>query len=283
MPRPLYLLAAPVAGARGRDQVRDAAVRAERHRAGRAGRRAHGSAARRVVTSAALGAATVALLRRGGVPGRPGLPDRRSKFTTLDRFEGTPSTSVAALGRRRSGSALPFLLAVTGAVACVLRPFTDRSELIGARRQPGQAGAARAVLTAGSALLAPIEQIRIHTETSLYKHVGFGLVLAAPIAGVGLARIIGDHFRRTQVGIAIWGAVAGDRHDLRQQPLRRAGRTRRVFIADLARYVQPRRRATWSKWTRCRSTTCAATRGRPAAPVHLDLLHRLHRTGRASA
>ena len=59
----------------------------------------------------------------------------------------------------------------------------------------------------GSLLLAPAEQIRIHTFVSLQKHVGFGLLLAAPIIGVGLARIVGDHFRRAQIGIAVWGAA----------------------------------------------------------------------------
>ena len=91
---------------------------------------------------------------------------------------------------------------------------------------------------AGSALLAPIEQIRIHTETSLFKHVGFGLMIAAPIAGLGLARIIGDHFRRAQIGIAIWGAslaigmTAADN-------LFQAWPNTSVFIADLARYTRP--------------------------------------------
>ncbi|PZS40389.1 MAG: hypothetical protein DLM62_03165, partial [Pseudonocardiales bacterium] len=59
----------------------------------------------------------------------------------------------------------------------------------------------------GTALLAPVDQIHIHTLTSLWKHIGFGLFFAAPCAGIGLTRIIGDHFRRAQIGIAIWGAA----------------------------------------------------------------------------
>jgi hypothetical protein len=188
-----------------------------------------------VVTSAALGAATVALL--AGVAYLAG-PDYITgfKFTTLERFEGTASTG-SLLWDVTQWVGVPFLLALTGAVGWVMRPFTDRSERIG----PGGSRARRALLgglMAGSALLAPIEQIRIHTETSLFKHVGFGLMLAAPIAGVGLARIIGDHFRRTQVGIAIWGASLAIGMTCASN-LFEAWPNTGVFITDLARYVHP--------------------------------------------
>jgi hypothetical protein len=157
-----------------------------------------------LVTSAALCAATVALLlgvaRLAGSDYMAGF-----KFTTLDRFEGDASVS-SLLWDSAQWIGVPFLLAVVGVVCWTVRPFTDRGERVG----PGGSRLRRALLggvMAGSALLAPIQQIRIHTETSLFKHVGFGLMLAAPIAGVGLSRIIGDHFRRTQVGIAIWGVL----------------------------------------------------------------------------
>jgi hypothetical protein len=155
-----------------------------------------------VVTWAALGAATIALLvgvaRLAGADYMAGF-----KFTTLDRFEGDASTS-SLLWDSAQWIGVPFLLALIGVVCWTVRPFTDRGERVG----PGGSRVRRALLggvMAGSALLAPIQQIHIHTETSLFKHVGFGLMLAAPIAGVGLSRVIGDHFRRTQVGIAIWG------------------------------------------------------------------------------
>jgi hypothetical protein len=188
-----------------------------------------------VITSAALGAVTVALLV--GVAYRAG-PDYLAgfKFTTLERFEGTASTE-SLLWDAAQWIGVPFLLAATGAVAWVARPFTDRSERVG----PGGSRARRALLgglMAGSALLAPIEQIRIHTETSLFKHVGFGLMLAAPIAGVGLARIIGDHFRRTQIGIAIWGASLAIGMTCADN-LFEGWPNSSVFITDLARYVHP--------------------------------------------
>ena len=188
-----------------------------------------------VVTSAALGAATIALLVGVGYLAGPDYITG-FKFTTLERFEGTASTG-SLLWDVAQWVGVPFLLAVTGAVAWVMRPFTDRSERVG----PGGSRARRALLgglMAGSALLAPIEQIRIHTETSLFKHVGFGLMLAAPIAGVGLARIIGDHFRRTQVGIAIWGASLAIGMTCADN-LFDAWPNTSVLITDLARHIHP--------------------------------------------
>ena len=42
---------------------------------------------------------------------------------------------------------------------------------------------------AAAGLLAPLEQARIHTITSLHKHVDFGAWLAAPAAGYALAQL----------------------------------------------------------------------------------------------
>ena len=181
------------------------------------------------------GAATLALL--AGAAYLAG-PDYLTgfRFTTLDRFEGTSSTGSLAWDAAQ-WIGVPFLLAVTGAVCYAVRPFNEPGEQVA----PGGGRVRRALLgglMAGTALLAPVEQIRIHTETSLFKHVGFGLLLAAPIAGVGLARVIGDHFRRAQVGIAIWGVAlaigmtcAGN--------LFQAWPNSAAFVAGLSRYVRP--------------------------------------------
>ena len=235
-PRQLYLLAAPVLALAVATKyatllfVPSVVGLAGLAAAPRLGRRA-------LVNSAALGAATVALLV--GAAYLAG-PDYLTgfKFTTLDRFEGTASAQSLLWRTVAQWVGVPFLLAVTGTVGIrVVRPFTDRSERVG----PGGSRARRALLgglMAGSALLAPIEQIRIHTETSLFKHVGFGLMLAAPIAGVGLARIIGDHFRRAQIGIAIWGASLAIGMTCADN-LFEAWPDSSAFIADLARYVHP--------------------------------------------
>jgi Dolichyl-phosphate-mannose-protein mannosyltransferase len=59
-------------------------------------------------------------------------------------------------------------------------------------------------LLTSAALLAPAYQIHLHTGVSLHKHIGYGLWFAAPMAGVGLTRLVGAHFRNPQVGILIW-------------------------------------------------------------------------------
>jgi hypothetical protein len=49
--------------------------------------------------------------------------------------------------------------------------------------------------------------MHLHTSVSLHKHVGYGLLFAAPIAGVGMSRIVGAHFRYPQLAILIWVAL----------------------------------------------------------------------------
>jgi Dolichyl-phosphate-mannose-protein mannosyltransferase len=83
--------------------------------------------------------------------------------------------------------------ALLGVVVCVTRD----------RRQPG-----RLLLLAilvGAALLAPAEQARIDTLTSLDKHVDFGAWFAAIAAGYGISRLIS--FLRSPTGRAL--ACAG--------------------------------------------------------------------------
>jgi len=127
------------------------------------------------------------------------------RFTTTARFQGTTTTTLLLRDSLQWGG-LPFALALIGVVAYAIRPQTEPGEQIAA-------GGGRAwrimlgIVLTGTALLAPLDQIHIHTLTSLWKHIGFGLFFAAPFAGIGLTRIIGDHFRRAQVGIAIWGAA----------------------------------------------------------------------------
>lgn len=97
-----------------------------------------------------------------------------------------------------------FGVAVLGTIAYAWRARTDRDEEIapaGSRLRRILLGL---VLT-GTALLAPAYQAHIHTDVSFLKHIGFGLFFAAPMAGVGLTRILGDHFRRPQLAIGVWG------------------------------------------------------------------------------
>lgn len=188
-----------------------------------------------LIAPVALGVTTVGLLvgtaRLAGPDYLTGI-----KFTTLNRFQGTSSTS-SLLWDSVQWIGVPFALAVIGAVAYAWRPFTEPGEQVA----PGGSRLRRSLLGAvmvGSLLLAPAEQIRIHTLTSLQKHVGFGLFLAAPIIGVGLARIVGDHFRRAQIGIAVWGAALA-LGMTQANNLFNAWPNSAVFVADMARYLRP--------------------------------------------
>jgi hypothetical protein len=60
------------------------------------------------------------------------------------------------------------------------------------------------LLLCGTALLAPAYQMHLHTSTSLHKHIGYSLLFAAPMAGVGLSRMVGAHFRYPQLAILAW-------------------------------------------------------------------------------
>lgn len=231
---PAYLLAAPVAAAAAAVKyaallflptvVVLAALAAWPYR----GRRV---LARPVLLAAATAALLAAALHRAG----PGYL-HSIEFTTVHRFTGTTPLQVLLLDLARWG-ALPFGLAVIGAVAYVVRAQTEAGEHIappGGRWRRALLG----IALAGTALLAPAEQIRLHTETALDKHIGFGLFFAAPLAGIGLARIVGDHFRRAQLGIAIWGAalVLGM---TAANDLFHSWPSSQAMVATMRRYLQP--------------------------------------------
>ena len=95
------------------------------------------------------------------------------RYTTLARSYGSATAPfLLFVSAKWEGAVL--LLALIGAAAAAV-----------AWRQ--RAGTIMACVLAGSALLVPAEQARIHTYTSLFKHIGYGAWFAAILGGFALA------------------------------------------------------------------------------------------------
>jgi len=95
--------------------------------------------------------------------------------TTLTRAVG-PSPPAGILYLSGEWIGVIVVLAVIGAVTVTV---TSRS----------RAAKALAWVLAATSLLAPLEQARIHTLTSLFKHVGYGALFASIVAGFALAAL----------------------------------------------------------------------------------------------
>jgi Dolichyl-phosphate-mannose-protein mannosyltransferase len=157
-----------------------------------------------VATVAAILAAALHVAGRGYLDGVRG--------TVMARAPGAaPGSAVSHMSLVWGG--LPFAVALIGAVAYARRPRTEPDELIAEPGGPLRRAVLGTILVgtaladwllAGTALLVPAEKGRLETFIALQDHIGFGLFFAAPMAGIGLVRIMGDHFRRAQLGIAVW-------------------------------------------------------------------------------
>ncbi len=137
------------------------------------------------------------------VAGRPYVTAAVS--ATVGRTPG-PGQALAILTEGGKWGGFVIALAALGAVGYALEARTEPHEHIalpGSRRCRTALG----VVLAGTALLALAVQAYQNTDVSLDTHIGFGLFFAAPMAGVGLARLVGDHFRRAQIGIVVWAAA----------------------------------------------------------------------------
>ena len=152
-----------------------------------------------------LGAAAAAILVGGlSLGGTRFL--HQALFNATSRVKGSlPPSKILSLAADWSGWLVA--LAVLGVVLYALRESTDR------RRSLTTAGTGRwyrwtlGAVLACTALLAPLSQIRLGNSEGLFRHVGYGMLFAAPMAGIGLTRIVGDHFRWLQLGIAVWITV----------------------------------------------------------------------------
>jgi 4-amino-4-deoxy-L-arabinose transferase-like glycosyltransferase len=97
--------------------------------------------------------------------------------TTLTRTQGTDSVR-AVLDVSAHATGVIAVLAVLGAMVITIR-------------RPGWATVLLAWTLAGAEFLAPAQQARIHTLTSLFKHVGYGAWFACVIGGYLLAELPG--------------------------------------------------------------------------------------------
>ncbi|MEV5608201.1 glycosyltransferase family 39 protein [Streptomyces sp. NPDC052225] len=149
---------------------------------------------------AVLGLGTGALLGAGYVLSGPlgGI-----SATTTDRAHGT-DTARTMLEHSAQWGGLLFLAALAGTVAYALRGRMGEMPWIAGSTSGRWRRTGLGIVLTGTALLAPAYQIHLQTEISLYKHIGFGLLFAAPLAGLGLSRLVGPHFRHPQLGIMLY-------------------------------------------------------------------------------
>ena len=135
---------------------------------------------------------------------------------------------------------LLFALAVIGSIAYVHRVQTDPDELVAPAGSRFRRAALGLVLT-GTALLAPAYEAYLRPDPSFQEHIGFGLFFAAPMAGLGLARIMGDHFRWPHFGVAIW-SLALVLGLTQSNSLYHGWPSSGSFVSAFSRYLKPNAR-----------------------------------------
>lgn len=126
------------------------------------------------------------------------------RTTTTDRATGTAKPLDLLIDCLEWAGGF-FALAVVGAVSYARKG--RMGEVPGMSHAPTRSRTWRlalGLLLCGTALLAPAYQMYLHTGVSLHKHIGYGLLFTAPMAGVGMSRVVGAHFRYPQLAILIW-------------------------------------------------------------------------------
>ncbi|MFC9327160.1 glycosyltransferase family 39 protein [Kitasatospora sp. NPDC057015] len=96
------------------------------------------------------------------------------------------------------------VLAVAGGVAYVRRERMNESPETDAVTASRLRRIALTVALCGTALLIPALHAYLQTSAVMFRHIGFGMLFAAPLAGVGITRLVGAHFRNPQLGILVW-------------------------------------------------------------------------------
>ncbi|GAA3830784.1 DUF3824 domain-containing protein [Sphaerisporangium flaviroseum] len=134
------------------------------------------------------------------------------QFTTTSRAHGTNATSALInVSVEWIGPALA--LACFGALSYVWRGRVGEVAAAAQKTtgtEPGRIWRTiLCLLLCGTGLLAPAYQIHLSTSVSLHKHVGFGLFFFAPLAGLGLSRIVGPYLHRTTTGPYLHRTMTG--------------------------------------------------------------------------
>lgn len=151
-----------------------------------------------------LGAVTVELFAIGVLIG--GRTYVTAAVATLATRSPGGDQALHILAEAGEWGGLVAALAAFGAARYAVEARNERNELValpGSRRRRSALG----LVLAGTALLALAEHLYQNTDNLLDTQICFGLFFAAPMAGVGLARLVGDHFRRAQIGIVVWAAA----------------------------------------------------------------------------
>ncbi|WP_189915659.1 glycosyltransferase family 39 protein [Kitasatospora xanthocidica] len=161
-------------------------------------------------------------------PGRPGRAALRAlllaagtavlllPYGTLGKVAGwspsqgnAPGSAGSVLFSTLQWSGLFTVLAVAGTIAYVRREQMNEHDAPERDTVPVTRGRRALLGTAltATALLVPAAHLWTGTSGALFRHLGYGMLLAAPLAGVGLTRLVGAHFRHPQLGILVWVAL----------------------------------------------------------------------------
>ena len=159
--------------------------------------------------------------------------------TTTNRALGT-TPPLVILREFLEWGGVVFAVAAFGSVAYVRRVHTEPDEDIAPAGSRLRRAVLGAVLT-GTVLLAPAYQAHLHTDTSFWKHVGFGLFFAAPMAGFGFARLVGDLVRRPYFGVAVW-SLALMLGMMQSANLYHAWPDSKPFVTAFSAYLEPNAR-----------------------------------------
>ncbi|MFD0349132.1 glycosyltransferase family 39 protein [Kitasatospora aburaviensis] len=185
-----------------------------------------------------------------------GLLDDVAAWSPTQGHEARSAGSVLLSAAQWSG--LFTLLACAGAAAYVRRermyesPEDDEITATRLRR------AALSITLCGTALLIPVLYACLGTSGVMFRHLGFGMLFAAPLAGVGITRLVGAHFRNPSW--ASWRGWCCSPSGWSRRPCgTRTAPTPAGCSACCACTPSRTAAATSPRWRGCRSTTWAAS------------------------